>query len=268
MPAAPLLSIGEVLAELLEEFPDVTISKIRFLENQGLIEPQRTPSGYRQFTEHEVERLRVILREQKAKFLPLRVIKDRLDDETSDISKELRLVSDGVIRSDTHPAARAQVPRGQRRTGSAARGQQGSGGAPRDIAADRHAEHTSSIPRDELIAACSLDPAFLGELEQAGLVRGHVVGDTTFFEPNSAVIVRIAARFAEMGIDVRHLRAWRSGADREMSLFEQRILPFLRSRDGRGRDEAIPMLEEMVSLGGELRSALLDREVARLSEQR
>jgi DNA-binding transcriptional MerR regulator len=85
------LSIGEVLALLLEEFPDVTISKIRFLESQGLIEPERTPSGYRKFTDSEVERLRFILREQKANYLPLRVIKDKLEDESQDISRDIEM---------------------------------------------------------------------------------------------------------------------------------------------------------------------------------
>ncbi|MEN9552935.1 MAG: hypothetical protein RLY24_530, partial [Actinomycetota bacterium] len=85
------LSIGEVLAQLLEEFPDVTISKIRFLESQGLIDPERTPSGYRKFTEEEVERLRFILREQRTNYTPLRIIKTRLDDESADISRDFTL---------------------------------------------------------------------------------------------------------------------------------------------------------------------------------
>ena len=173
MNSRDFLSIGEVLAQLLEEFPDVTISKIRFLESQGLIDPERTPSGYRKFTEAEVERLRVILREQKAHYLPLRVIKDQLDDETSDISRELRLVSDGVIRSDAHPAARAAVPRGG--TSSARPAPSAGGGEGRMVAA-RHADETESVPRDMLLKKVQIDPGFLRELEQAGLEigRAHV----------------------------------------------------------------------------------------------
>lgn len=260
------LSIGEVLAQLLEEFPDVTISKIRFLESQGLITPERTASGYRKFTETEVDRLRVILREQKAHYLPLRVIKDRLDDDTSDISRELKLVTDGVIRSDAHPAARAAVPRGtqsdpQASAATAVAREQ------RKIAR-RHADETESLPRDALLKRVSISPDFLKELEQAGLVSGHDVGDTTFFEPHSVEIARAAARFQELGIDVRHLRAWKSSTDREISLFEQRILPLLMQRNPTSRSQAVAMLEELVGLGGEMRAAILARETARLVEPR
>ena len=269
------LSIGEVLAQLLEEFPDVTISKIRFLESQGLIDPERTESGYRKFTEAEVDRLRVILREQKAHYLPLRVIKDRLDDETSDISRELKLVSDGVIRSDAHPAARAAIPRGSVPSG-ARQGAQQQNGDPfvaatlrqQSLIAKRHADETESVPRDLLLKRVDISPDFLKDLEQAGLVSGHDVGDTTFFEPHSVEIARVAARFQELGIDIRHLRAWKSSTDRELSLFEQRILPLMRQRNPGAREEAVAMLAEMVSLGGELRSAILSREVARLIEPR
>jgi len=260
------LSIGEVLAALLEEFPDVTISKIRFLESQGLIAPERTPSGYRKFTETEVDRLRVILREQRAHYLPLRVIKDRLDDETSDISRELKLVSDGVIRSDAHPAARASIPRGQAST----TGPQAQGGEAREQRriARRHADETESLPRDALLKRVSISPDFLRELEQAGLVSGHDVGDTTFFEPHSVEVARAAARFQELGIDVRHLRAWKASTDRELSLFEQRILPLLMQRNPASRNDAIAMLDELVSLGGVMRAAILARETARLVEPR
>ena len=104
------LSIGEVLAQLLEEFPDVTISKIRFLESQGLIVPERTPSGYRKFTSAEVERLRFILQEQKNNYLPLRVIKGKLEDESQDISRDLDNISE-LVSTSGHPAARAAMPR-------------------------------------------------------------------------------------------------------------------------------------------------------------
>ncbi|MFM8793929.1 MAG: MerR family transcriptional regulator [Acidimicrobiales bacterium] len=260
------LSIGEVLAALLEEFPDVTISKIRFLESQGLIAPERTPSGYRKFTETEVDRLRVILREQRAHYLPLRVIKDRLDDETSDISRELKLVSDGVIRSDAHPAARAAIPRGPA-TPTEAQPQEAEAREQRRIAR-RHADETESLPRDALLKRVSISPEFLKDLEHAGLVSGHDVGDTTFFEPHSVEVARAAARFQELGIDVRHLRAWKASTDRELSLFEQRILPLLMQRNPASRNEAITMLDELVSLGGLMRSAILARETARLVEPR
>lgn len=285
------LSIGEVLAQLLEEFPDVTISKIRFLESQGLIEPERTPSGYRKFTEAEVERLRFILREQRTNYLPLRIIKDRLEDDSQDVSRELVLDAT-VVSTSGHPAARSAIPRpvpaqaAQRPvdattpivvTPTSEGGHDRLEDDPlvrqaraRDLRKEalRHADKTESIPRDQLIQQIHIDPSLLKDLEAAGLVNGHDVGDTTFFDPQSASIARTAARFQELGIDVRHLRAWKTSADRELSLFEQRILPLLRQRNPAAREEALEMLAEFVELGGELRSALLTRDILRLTEQR
>jgi len=267
-------SIGEVLALLLEEFPDVTISKIRFLESQGLIQPERTPSGYRKFTDSEVERLKFILREQRQNFLPLRIIKDRLDDSgeivdsSADVSRDIDVPPE--ITTAGHPAARATVPRVP--TGGVLRPDQDI--PPAAVAkaarreAMRHAENTESIPRDELIKQASIEPALLQDLEKAGLVGGHEVGDTTFFDAHSFEIARTAARFRDMGIDVRHLRGWKSSCDREMSLFEQRILPLLRQRNPAAREEALTMLAEFIELGADLRSALLMREVSRLTEPR
>lgn len=272
------LSIGEVLAQLLEEFPDVTISKIRFLESQGLIEPERTPSGYRKFTVSEVERLRFILREQRTNYLPLRIIKDKLDDDTADISRDISrdiMMPSEYVASSGHPATRTSVPR------------------PRDVTAQLpvihaeqdpivpdsvrrsqrkdallHADKTESIPRDQLLQQFEIDAAFLKELESAGLLSGHEVGDTTFFDASSIAIAKSASRFQELGIDVRHLRAWKASADREVSLFEQRILPYLRQRNPAAREEALQMLAEFMDLGGELRTALIQRDILRLTEQR
>lgn len=265
------LSIGEVLAELLEEFPDVTISKIRFLESQGLIEPERTPSGYRKFTGSEVERLRFILREQRNNYLPLRIIRNRLGDDTSPTG-EVRVSPEDVTTSG-HPAARGLTR--PHRSEPSAESQIPDQDIPpaiseheqRKIAAE-HADRTESIPRDELIRNHHIDPTFLRELEHAGLVSGHEVGDTTFFDAVSAEIADIACRFRDLGIDVRHLRGWKSSADRELGLYEQRILPLLRQRNPASRGEALSMLEEFVDLGDKLRALILQREISRLTEQR
>ena len=275
------LSIGEVLAQLLEEFPDVTISKIRFLESQGLIEPERTPSGYRKFTTSEVERLRFILREQRTNYLPLRIIKDKLDDDTSDISRDISrdiMMPSEYVATSGHPATRTSVPRPR---GTPSNVQMIPTSLPeqdpivpestlreqRRNALD-HLDKTESIPRDQLLQQFQIDASFLKELESAGLINGHDVGDTTFFDASSIAIAKAAARFQELGIDIRHLRAWKSAADREVSLFEQRILPYLRQRNPVARDEALRMLAEFMELGGELRTALIQRDVARLTEQR
>lgn len=269
-------SIGEVLAQLLEEFPDVTISKIRFLESQGLIEPERTPSGYRKFTDSEVERLRFILREQRTNYLPLRVIKNRLEDESTDISRDIT-VSPEEIKTSSHPAAQAAARRQggsmSDPTAATARMEQDPI-VPRSVVNEQrhialaHIDNTESIPRDQLLQQSRIDPAFLKELEGAGLVSGHDVGDTTFFDARSTAIAEVAWRFHEMGIDIRHLRSWKTSADREVSLFEQRILPLLRQRNPAAREEAINMLTELMDLGARLRSALIVRDIARLVEQK
>lgn len=263
------LSIGEVLAILLDEFPDITISKIRFLESQGLIDPERTSSGYRKFTEPEVERLRLILREQKKNFLPLKVIKDRLEDETSELHRELSAVADEEsVRA--HPSSRTSLPRPQTPAPPASTFAQVNStfeDEQRSIA-QAHADRTESLARDELVAQFHVSDDFLRSLESAGLVGGHEVGDTTFFDNTSVTIARIAQRFQEIGIDLRHLRAWKLAADKEVTLFEQRMLPLLRQRNPESKTEALHMLDELVSLGGQLRNALMAREIRRLTEGR
>jgi DNA-binding transcriptional MerR regulator len=279
------LSIGEVLAQLLDEFPEITISKIRFLESQGLIGPERTPSGYRKFTPPEVERLRVILREQKENFLPLRVIRERLDDETSDLHRELSDNGDESASVRAHPAARASVPRP-----AAAREDVPSAAPPpspvptdaipaasfdqinsafedeqREIAR-MHADRTESLPRDEMLSQMEMSETALRALESAGLVGGHDVGDTRFYDSEAQAVVRIAKRFEELGIEIRHLRTWKLAVDKEVALFEQRMLPMFRQRSMEARREAISMLEEMIVLGGKLRGALLGRELKRFGD--
>lgn len=267
------LSIGEVLAQLLEEFPDVTISKIRFLESQGLIEPERTPSGYRKFSEGEVERLRFILREQRTNYLPLRIIKNRLEDESADISRDFTLPNQ-VVSTSGHPAARGSVPRPKDEVVSEASVPEQDPMVPQSQQREQrreamaHKDNTESIPRDQLVQQHKIDPVFLKELESAGLIAGHEVGDTTFFDSAAIEIAKVASRFQELGIEIRHLRAWKSSADREVNLYEQRILPLLRQRNPASREEALNMLNEFSILGSELRSALIMRDIIRLTEQR
>jgi DNA-binding transcriptional MerR regulator len=267
------LSIGEVLAQLLEEFPDVTISKIRFLETQGLIDPERTPSGYRKFTDVEVERLRFILREQRTNYLPLRVIKDRLEDESTDISRDFAIPPEHITTS-SHPAAQLALRKiqttGVAPSGSEIEAVEQDPIVPQSmlreqrIAALAHMDNTESIPRDQLLQQSHIDPGFLKDLESAGLVAGHEVGDTTFFDTHSSAVAQVAGRFQEMGIDIRHLRSWKTSADREVSLFEQRILPLLRQRNPAAREEALNMLVELIDLGAQLRLSLIMRDVSRL----
>ena len=268
----PYLSIGEVLALLLEEFPDVTISKIRFLESQGLIDPERTPSGYRKFYEGDVERLRVILREQRENFLPLRVIRDRLErgqiDDTGpqtpprgvlnvtvlerpelvdgDDTGDVELPPGTPVPTAHHPAARLSNPAAQF---FAAAPSNGNGAAPSEV-------------RDNFLGAevCSMSgitEAQLAELESYGLVNGKGSGSNSLYSASDLAIAKVAAGFLERGVDARHLRGWRQSAEREASLFEQLVLPLIRQRNPQSRQQAALTLGELCDLGGQLRSAIL-----------
>ena len=287
MQERPYLSIGEVLGLLLEEFPDVTISKIRFLESQGLIDPERTASGYRKFYDNDVDLLRVILREQRENFLPLRVIRDRLES--------------GAIEDPTGPTT---PPRGIRNapTPDAADvdddvgiDQNGHSDQPRDIASvepppptQHHpaAQHRSvpvvpdvapepdrpefAVPppapvdlRHENFSAgdvcqlAGLTAPQLAELESYGLLAGKGSGTSTLYNAGDLAIAQAAAGFMQHGVEGRHLKAWRQAAEREASLFEQMILPLLRQRNPQARQQAMATLTSLAALGGELRSAIV-----------
>jgi DNA-binding transcriptional MerR regulator len=293
------LSIGEVLGLLLEEFPDVTISKIRFLESQGLIAPERTPSGYRKFFHEDVELLRVILREQRENFLPLRVIKDRIDsgeietpadavpangvaDASTPESDDRRQEPDGDAEPDgarqeqptrasiaNHPSA-GRTPRsataGRATTGGATEPRRGTAAAARPTDAPpetppRPPGAARLLPgvlvnRDELCAMASITAAELAQLEEYGVVTkrggaGELYGD------DAVAIAATSGAFMRAGIDVRHLRAWRTSAEREAGLYEQLILPLLRQRNPQSRHHAAEQLDELSSLGGKLRAAMM-----------
>ena len=239
------LSIGEVLGLLLDEFPDVTISKIRFLESQGLIEPERTPSGYRKFSRQEIYRLRFILREQRENYLPLKVIRNRLEGDTSDgMIRPYEDTNPKGIRNVTpasHPAASKTIPQAPAK--------------PRGRQAER--DNTTSLNRDELLQEATIDESVLKQLVGAGLVTPRTVGDMEMFSVLDREIVEVGAKFVELGIDVRHLKAWKHSAEREMALFEQRIIPFLRQRNPAAREQAMELLNDLIELGEQLRASLI-----------
>lgn len=196
-----LLTIGAVLAALREEFPDVTVSKIRFLEAEGLVTPQRTPKGYRQFAAADVERLRFVLRAQRDQFWPLKVIRESL--EAMDRGLEPAGQGDGRPRPPT-PAPDADVPAGSEL------GEQISGMAARSV----------RVSRDELREASGLDDDDVGELVGFGLL--HPDGGGWFGEAD-LVVAGAAAGLAAYGIEARHLRPFRIAADREVGLVEQAL---------------------------------------------
>jgi DNA-binding transcriptional MerR regulator len=241
------LSIGEVLALLQDEFPDVTISKIRFLESQGLIDPERTPSGYRKFYEIDVLRLKFILHQQKEHFLPLKVIKDRLDsgeplgDENGRSGPDPEPVAD--VATPAEPEVRLPVwmvkpppvpPSGVRSVSSGA-----------------------TFSFEEVAASSGLTVDELRDVERFGIVSGRAVGSTTVYDEHAIVAARVAAQFLSFGIEPRHLRLYRNAADREAGLIEQLILPLLKQRNPQAHAQAHTTLETLARLGGELREAVL-----------
>ena len=236
-------TIGEVLNRLKDEFDDITISKIRFLESEGLISPDRTDSGYRKFTQADIDRLRYVLRAQRDRYLPLKVIKDELDridaglpvddrppTPPPDEVEALRTDDDGGGRSA--PPARSVFD------------------AP---ATDVHLSLT------ELSEASGLETSDLRALQDHGLLRGDAS-----FDGNDLQVARIAADLLEAGLEPRHLRMYRQFADREYALYEQLVMPLLRQRNPESRQEAASHVDDLVDGGGRLHRALLARELRSL----
>jgi len=291
------LSIGEVLQLLHDEFPDVTISKIRFLESQGLIDPERTPSGYRKFYDPDIDRLKFILREQKDSYLPLKVIKGRLDagEGTGPVLRPLPRAeaADGEL-ADHHlapavspeAAAGAAVPAPADDARAQVTGDSGASAADGVVSGDRPSEGgaegdgeaaagagsaggsgagdpepelmpSSSLTFDELVTASGLTPAQLREVERYGLVVGRPVGRTTYYDDESLVIARLVAGFLRYGIEPRHVRMYRTAAEREAGVFEQVILPLVKQRNPQARAQALASLSELTQLGTGMRDAMM-----------
>lgn len=218
-------SIGEVLAALKQEFSDITISKIRFLEGQGLITPERTASGYRKFSESDIDRLRYVLRQQRDNFLPLKVIKQQLEARaeaaavTADITG-----ADGVI-----------------------------------TITDETLEDASSGPiaRDELAKRSGLTESQIRELEGFSLLQGQCSGSAIWYDNDALEVARLAARFLQFGIEARHLRSFKTAAAREADLYRQLASPVRTQRNTQARMEAVARLEELLRLGAAMRDELL-----------
>jgi DNA-binding transcriptional MerR regulator len=235
------LSIGEVLAELADDFPDITISKIRFLESQGLIDPERTPSGYRKFYASDVERLRWILFQQKEHYLPLKVIKERLERETDNGETEpARVTGNGNGRS----AALLPPLVSDREDDD-------------EDAEDDEFVSSNDLTRSEIADAAGLDSAQLADLEAFGLLTPIQAGDRVLFDDDALAVARAAAGFHRHGIEARHLRMYRTFADRESTLFEQALLSSLRRRNPGARDQAQADLASLIGHAQVLRTALL-----------
>jgi len=231
------LSIGEVLDSVRADFPDVTISKIRFLEAEGLISPERTASGYRKFYDKDVARLRYILALQRDHFLPLRVIKDRLRDADSN----------GGVWPDPLVEATTPAPAAKTRAGTKSgisQGENGSVGALTSL----------QISRDELKKAANLSEPELKGLEDYGIVA---TPDSGNYDENDLVVAKAARRFFDFGVEPRHLRMYRQFAEREAAFFEQIVAPGARRRDPTAQAQAAKSVQELAALSRQLKEAAL-----------
>lgn len=219
-------SIGEVLTLLQSEFPDVSISKIRFLESRGLVEPDRAPSGYRKFADGDIERLRSILVMQRDHFLPLKVIKERLEEgDAADTDSDAGV---GAVPAPT---------RVSRFRGSAR---------------DRDEFEPAEFARRAGLSAPQLD-----QLIRFGLLEPHDQGTGPRFSGEDLKLAKAAAAFLEHGIEARHLKAWRVAAEREAGMLEQIIVPVSRKGSRESDRRAIEVAEDLVDLGSVLRETII-----------
>ena len=225
------LSIGEVLSQLRADFPDVTISKIRFLESEGLVEPQRTASGYRKFTRDDVARLRYVLAAQRDQYLPLRVIKQHL--EALDRGLAPPGPSGGGPRV---PVALLSVD-----------------GLPGPETFGRDAGDVR-LSREELVDEAGITAQQLTALEEYGLVTTRSAGG---YDADALMVAKTVAEMARFGIEPRHLRAFRSAADREVGLVEQVVTPLARQRGPEARGRAEETAKEIAALSVRLHATLV-----------
>lgn len=226
------LSIGEVLSLLQDDFPDVTISKIRFLESQGLLDPERTPSGYRKFSPADVSRLAYVLTQQRDHYLPLRVIKDQLQ------AIDRGLTPPGPVGGPKVPhASMAAI--------------ENNAPAPEYF---RPAPAALRLSRDELLNAAGLRAEQLRELEQFGLIRALPGGQ---YDDDALAVGKIVAELARYGLEGRHLRAFRTAAEREVGLFSQVVGPMSRQRTSAAKARAEETVRELAALSVRLHAALV-----------
>ena len=249
---APHLSIGEVLEQLRDEFPDVTISKIRFLESQGLIDPERTPSGYRKFSNDDLDRLRWILLQQRDHFLPLRVIKERLDDYgSSGAPAPDPSASTRAPRSATPPLPFEEIVTRTDDEHDEREDEPGVGDETLEKVDDE-------LTRGELLEASGLTDAQLDELEDHGLVVPVVgSGERALYGEAALDVASLAIGFYTRGIEARHLKMYKHFSEREAALFAQVLLPYQRQRNPAARARLIEELAELTRLGRRLRTAML-----------
>jgi DNA-binding transcriptional MerR regulator len=249
-------TIGEVLNQLKGEFDDITISKIRFLEAEGLISPDRTESGYRKFTPGDIDRLRYVLRAQRDRYLPLKVIKDELARIDAGLDAGLGDAGDGAPSDAArqHPSEDPAAPPSA--AGSAPADPAGGGGAPRLLDGSPTEVQLSA---EELQTASGLDEGQLTALRDHGLL-----GAGPAYDGDDLQVARLAAALLRSGLEVRHLRMYLQFASREASVAEALVAPLLRQRNPASRRAAVDHAEHLAVVGGQLHRALLVKQLRAL----
>jgi DNA-binding transcriptional MerR regulator len=230
-PREKAVTIGAVCKSLHQEFPDISISKIRYLEDQKLLAPRRTQGGYRLYTQSDIQRLRTILRLQRDEFLPLRVIRQEL----------------AGGRSDSDPAPPGSDRRTVRRTMVSVR------------------EHGALYSIEEVVEETGADPKLVSELVEFGVIKGEARGGARYYDETEREIIRAVSELARYGVGGRNLRVFRSSADREAQLLQSILAPALRSRNPERRKEAIEALENLASVTTHLKHLLLIRDLRKIA---
>jgi DNA-binding transcriptional MerR regulator len=225
------MNIGQVLDHLRPDFPGITIPKIRFLEDKGLIKPERTAAGYRKFSHDDVERLRYVLRMQRDHYLPLKVIGEHLDAidrglEPPPIDPVVPTVPQVALAADGLPSADSFSRRDNLR-----------------------------LSRRELVKIAEISDELLEQLEQYGLITSRP--GTGHYDTDALVIARTARELADFGFEPRHLRAFKTAADREVGLVEQVVAPQKRGRDTAARARAEETVSEIAALSVRLHATLV-----------
>ncbi len=233
------LTIGAVCKALSQEFPDVSISKIRYLEDQKLLTPRRTPGGYRLYSQTDVSRLRTILRLQRDEFLPLRIIRQEL---AAGRSEGADTVASPQAGSDARPGAAL------RRLTFSLR--------------DKGALYSL----EDVVEETGAERKLVAELEDFGIVAGELRGNVRYYDETEREIIRAVTELSRYGVGGRNLRVFKTSAERESGLLQQILAPALRSRNPERRKEAVEALENLAAVASHLKHLLLVRDLRRIAK--
>jgi DNA-binding transcriptional MerR regulator len=232
------LTIGAVCKALSQEFPDISISKIRYLEDQKLLAPRRTPGGYRLYSGNDVSRLRTILRLQRDEFLPLRVIRQELATGRSTDTE----VASPQAGSDARPGA-----------------------ALRRLTFSLRA-NSALYSLEDVVEETGAERRLVSELEDFGIVAGEMRGNVRYYDETEREIIRAVTELSRYGVAGRNLRVFKTSAERESGLLQQILAPSLRSRNPERRKEAVEALENLAAVASHLKHLLLVRDLRRIAK--